>query len=70
MARYKPYDVEQGKFIPISFRDQILPGSFAYALDEIVEQHLDLTPCEARYTNKWGLALLSGQSWDEHRGLS
>ena len=51
MARYKPYDVEQGKFIPISFRDQILPGSFAYALDEIVEQHLDLTPCEARYTN-------------------
>lgn len=51
MARYKPYDVDQGKFIPLSFRDQILPGSFEYALDEIVEQHLDLTPFEARYTN-------------------
>jgi hypothetical protein len=28
MARYKPYDVGQGKFIPVSFPDQILPGSF------------------------------------------
>jgi hypothetical protein len=26
MARYKPYDVNQDKFIPVSFRDQILPG--------------------------------------------
>lgn len=51
MARYKPYDVDQGKFIPVSFRDQILPGSFEYALHEIVEQHIDLTPFEARYTN-------------------
>lgn len=51
MARYKPYDVDQGKFIPVSFRDQILPGSFEYALDEIVERHIDLTPFEARYTN-------------------
>lgn len=27
MARYKPYDVHQDKFIPVSFRDQIQPGS-------------------------------------------
>jgi hypothetical protein len=26
MARYKDYCYEQGKMIPISFREQILPG--------------------------------------------
>jgi transposase len=51
MARYKPYDVDQGKFIPVSFPDQILPGSFEYALHEIVEEHLDLSPFEERYGN-------------------
>ncbi len=51
MARYKPYDVHQDKFIPVSFRDQILPGSFEYALNEIVDQHIDLAPFAARYTN-------------------
>lgn len=48
MARYKPYDVDQDKFIPVSFRHQILPGSFEHTLNEIVEQHIDLTPFEAR----------------------
>lgn len=51
MARYKPYDVDQDKFIPVSFRDQILPGSFEHALNEIVEKHIDLSPFEARYGN-------------------
>lgn len=51
MARYKPYDVRQDKFIPVSFRDQILPGSFEYALNEIVDEHIDLTLFEARYRN-------------------
>jgi len=51
MARYKPYDVTQDKFIPVSFRDQILPGTFEYALNEIVDQHIDLALFEARYAN-------------------
>src|SRR4030066_100067 len=51
MARYKPYDVHQDKFIPVSFRDQILPGSFEYSLNEIVDRHIDLSPFAARYTN-------------------
>jgi hypothetical protein len=37
MARYKPHDVHQDKFIPVPFRDQILPGSFECALNEINE---------------------------------
>lgn len=51
MARYKPWDVHQDKFIPVSFRDQILPGTFEYALNEIVDQHIDLSPFAARYAN-------------------
>lgn len=51
MARYKPYDVHQDKFIPVSFRDQILPDSFEYSLNEIVDQHIDLAPFAARYAN-------------------
>jgi transposase len=51
MARYKPYDVHQDKFIPVSFRDQILPGSFEYVLNEIVDEHIDLTLFDARYAN-------------------
>lgn len=51
MARYKPYDLNQDQLIPVSFRDQILPGSFEHALNEIVEEHIDLMPFEARYAN-------------------
>jgi hypothetical protein len=32
MARYKEYDYSQGKFIPIHFDRQILPGTFEYSL--------------------------------------
>jgi transposase len=51
MARYKPYDVNQVTLIPVSFPDQILPGSFEYALNEIIDQHIDLGSFEARYQN-------------------
>ena len=51
MARYKPYDVNQVTLIPVSFPDQILRGSFEYALNEIVDEHIDLRPFEARYQN-------------------
>ena len=40
MARYKPDDVQQDKFIPVSFRDQILPGSSEYALNEDVRWYV------------------------------
>ena len=49
MARYKHYDLNQTKMIPLSYADQIVEGSFEYALNEIVEEHLDLTVFEHRY---------------------
>jgi transposase len=51
MARYKPYDLKQSKLIPLSYADQIVPGSFEYALNELVEEHLDLSVFEGRYCN-------------------
>ncbi len=51
MARYKPYDLNQSKMIPLVYADQILPGSFEYALNDIIEQHLDLSVFDERYTN-------------------
>ncbi len=51
MARYKPYDLNQAKMIPISYADQVVEGSFEHALNEIVEEHLDLTVFDKRYAN-------------------
>jgi len=51
MAQYKAYDLNQAKMIPISYSDQIVAGSFEHALNEIVEEHLDLSVFEQRYAN-------------------
>jgi len=51
MARYKPYDANQVSLVPVSFREQILPGSFEYALNEIVDEHIDMRVFEKRYKN-------------------
>ena len=48
MARYKPTDYAQGQFIPISFEQQILPGTFEYALNFIVDNKLDFSSLSTR----------------------
>ncbi|MBI4619562.1 MAG: hypothetical protein HY739_05315 [Desulfobacterales bacterium] len=40
MARYKPYSYEQGKFIPIHFEKQILPCTFEYSLNHLIDNEL------------------------------
>lgn len=42
MARYKPYSYAQGKFIPVHFAKQILPGTFEYYLNHLIGHELDL----------------------------
>jgi transposase len=51
MARYKDYSYEQAKFIPISFSQQILPGTFEYTLNYLIDHEFDLSVFEARYRN-------------------
>lgn len=51
MARYKPYQYDQMVMVPISFRDQLEPGTLEYTFNELVEHHIDLSVFEARYQN-------------------
>ncbi|MBI2987391.1 MAG: transposase, partial [Deltaproteobacteria bacterium] len=51
MARYKDYCYEQTKLIPISFDRQILPGTFEYTLNYLIDNEVDLSLFEQRYRN-------------------
>ena len=51
MARYKPYSYAQGKFVPIHFAKQILPGTFEYTLNHLIAHELDLSLFDARFRN-------------------
>jgi hypothetical protein len=51
MARYKEYDYLQGKFIPIHFDWQILPGTFEYSLHYLIDSEIDLSAFDLRYRN-------------------
>jgi len=50
MARYKPQD-RNSLLLPIVLSDQLVPGSFAFALDYLVDNELDLTAMDARFNN-------------------
>ena len=52
MARYKSYSYAQGKFIPVHFEKQILPGTFEYSLNHLVDHELDLSIFDERYWNE------------------
>ena len=51
MARYKDYSYEQTKLIPLSFHHQILPGTFEYTLNYLIDNEVELTLFEQRYHN-------------------
>ena len=51
MARYKDYCYEQDKLIPIAFSKQILPGTFEYTLDYLIDNVIDMSVFDGRYCN-------------------
>jgi transposase len=50
MARYKIID-RNPKFIPVALDAQLMPGSFEYALDYLIDHEIDLTAFDLRYKN-------------------
>ena len=50
MARYKPQD-RNSLLLPVVLSEQILPGSFAFALHYLVDNELDLNPLDDRFKN-------------------
>ena len=51
MARYKQVHYEQDKLIPIRFSSQILPGTFDYTLNYLVDNVVDVSVFAERYRN-------------------
>lgn len=51
MARYKPVESHLSKLLPVTFSEQILPGTFEYALNWLVDHEIDLSVFDARYRN-------------------
>lgn len=50
MPRYKPSDCHS-LMLPVVLSEQIVPGSFAFALDYLIDHELDLTALDARFKN-------------------
>lgn len=50
MARYKVID-RNPKFIPVVLDAQLMPGSFEYALDYLIDNEIDLSHFDTRYSN-------------------
>ena len=51
MARYKHYDYDQLRMVPVSLEDQLVPGTLEYAIHHVVEERLELTVFDDRYRN-------------------
>jgi transposase len=50
MPRYKPQE-SHSLLLPVVLSEQIAPGSFAFALNFLVDHELDLAPLDARFNN-------------------
>ena len=51
MAKYKETNKRQGRFIPVIFEDQVLPGTIEHAICDIIDHHIDLSVFDAHYKN-------------------
>jgi transposase len=51
MAKYKPNHEDQMVMLPISLKDQLVPGTLEHTINELVEKHIDLSVFDARYKN-------------------
>lgn len=51
MARYIPYDYSQRTLVATNFEEQILPGTFEYALHYLISERIDLSVFDECYKN-------------------
>jgi hypothetical protein len=43
MAKYKRYDYSQGVLIPVSYHEQLMPGTLGFAIHTLVDRRIDLS---------------------------
>jgi transposase len=51
MAKYKPYNYSQSVLLPVSFEEQLMPGTLEFAIQTLVETRIDRSMFDARYDN-------------------
>jgi transposase/IS5 family transposase len=53
MARYKQSDAAagQGLFLTVRLEEQLIPGSFEYMLNELLDRHIDISVFDRKYKN-------------------
>jgi hypothetical protein len=68
MARYRDYSYEQTKLIPIAFSNQILPGTFEYTLNYLIDNEFDLSRFVRRHPRRPGGGALNGKHFAAYVG--
>ena len=51
MAKYKRYDYSQSMLIPVSFEQQLMPGTLEFAIHTLVETRMDMAIFDDNYQN-------------------
>jgi transposase len=51
MARYKECNQDQGRFIVVRFGEQLLPDTFEYTLNYLIDEKIDLSVLDLKYKN-------------------
>jgi len=51
MAKYRSYDYSQGVLIPVSFEEQLMPGTLEFTIHTLVETRIDTSIFDTRYGN-------------------
>jgi transposase len=51
MAKFKTYDYRQRVLLPVSLEDQLMPGTFEFAIHTLVEKRLDMSIFAGKYRN-------------------
>ncbi len=51
MAKYRRYDFSQSMLIPVSFEEQLIPGTLEFAIHTLVETRMDMNIFENNYHN-------------------
>src|SRR3990172_2054934 len=51
MARYKEYDYNQMRLLPVSLQGQLMPGTLEFAIHELLDSRVDTSIYEGDYNN-------------------
>ena len=51
MPRFKPYDTSQNLLLPVNLAEQLVPGSFEYTLNYLVDHEIDTSIFHGHYNN-------------------